>query len=88
MANKEWNMGVDLLPKTSNSFNIGSSSKKWVFNGYTLADACAKGVTDNTSSTAPSSSDTNLVTGRTLYYALDNAGVTAITDTQIDNLFT
>ena len=39
------------------------------FNGYTLGAACAKGVTDNSSSTAVTSSDTNLITGRTLYYA-------------------
>lgn len=39
------------------------------FNGYTLAAACAKGVTDNTTETAISSSDTNLITGRTLYNA-------------------
>jgi len=38
-------------------------------NGYKLAAASAKGVTDNSSSTAISSSDTNLITARTLYYA-------------------
>ena len=45
------------------------------FNGYTLGAACAKGVTDNTSATAVTSSDTNLITGRTLY----NAGYTKLT---------
>lgn len=39
-------------------------------NGYTLNAASAKGVTDNTSSVAPSSTDTNLITGRTLYNAI------------------
>lgn len=50
-------------------------------NGYTLAAAAAKGVTDNSTSTAASSSDTNLITGRTLYYALQNAGYTTNTGT-------
>ena len=87
MANKPWNMSVDLLPSTTATFNIGNSSKKWIVNGYTLGDACTKGVTDNSSSTAPSSSDTNVITGRTLYYAFENAGVSAITTAQIDSLF-
>lgn len=34
-----------------------------------LGDAAVKGVTDNSSATAVTSSDTNLITGRTLYYA-------------------
>lgn len=34
-----------------------------------LGDAAYKGVTDNSSSTEVSSTDTNLITGRTLYYA-------------------
>ena len=34
-----------------------------------LGDAAYKGVTDNSSSTAVTSTDTNLITGRTLYYA-------------------
>ena len=38
-------------------------------NGYKLAAASSKGVTDNTASTAVSASDTNLITARTLYYA-------------------
>jgi hypothetical protein len=51
------------------------------YNGYTLAAACAKGVTDNSSATAPSSTDTNLITGRTLYNAIAST-------TEIDGLFT
>ena len=35
-----------------------------------LGAAATKGVTDNTTAKAPSSSDTNLITGRTLYYAI------------------
>lgn len=42
------------------------------YNGYTLDAACAKGVTDNTSNTDVTSSDTNLITARTLYYQLAN----------------
>ncbi len=87
MPNKVWNMNTDLLPGTNNGFNLGNASKKWVVNGYSLGDACAHGVTDNTSSTAASSSDENLITGRSLYYALENAGVAAITNAQIDALF-
>lgn len=36
-------------------------------NGYTLGAASAKGVTDNSSATAVTSTDTNLITARTLY---------------------
>ena len=36
-------------------------------NGYTLGAASAKGVTDNSSATAVTSADTNLITARTLY---------------------
>ena len=87
MANKTWDLGVDLLPKSGATQKLGSSSRKWVVNGYTLGDACAKGVTDNTTSTAANSSDQNLITGRTLYHALEHAGISAITNAQIDALF-
>ena len=50
-------------------------------NGYTLAAACAKGVTDNSSNTDVTSSDTNLITGRTLYYQLAKKGYTTNTGT-------
>ena len=40
-------------------------------NGYTLAAACAKGVTDTTTPNPTTlSTDVNLVTGKTLYYAI------------------
>ena len=47
-----------------------------ILNKPTLGAAAAKGVTDNTSSTAVTSTDTNLITARTLYYAgyTKNAG--------------
>ena len=51
------------------------------YNGYTLAAACAKGVTDNSSNADVTSSDTNLITGRTLYYQLAKKGYTTNTGT-------
>lgn len=50
-------------------------------NGYTLAAASAKGVTDNSSNADVTSSDTNLITGRTLYYQLAKKGYTTNTGT-------
>ena len=69
MPNKFWNMETDMIPDTTNAYNLGNASKKWVVNGYNLKDACAKDVTDNTTPTAVTSSDANLITGRTLYNA-------------------
>ena len=51
------------------------------YNGYTLAAACAKGVTDNSSNADVTSTDTNLITGRTLYYQLAKKGYTTNTGT-------
>ena len=82
MSNKTWTMSVDLLPSTTNAYNIGSAEKKWTVNGYTLGAACAKGVTDNSSSTDVTSTDTNLITGRTLY----NAGYTKTAPSSCLNL--
>ena len=61
MSNKTWNMSVDMLPSTTDTYNIGNASKKWVVNGYSLGDACEKSVdsslTDETTSTdVPTSS--------------------------------
>ena len=75
--------GLTLTP-TSTGFTIagGTASKTLTVNNtYTLGAACAKGVTDNSSATAVTSSDTNLITGRTLYYAgyVKSSGVTSIT---------
>ena len=60
MSNKSWEMDVDINPSTTGSYNLGSASKKWVVNGYTLDDACEKSIdsslTDETTSTnVPSS---------------------------------
>ena len=70
MPNKTLTFKMDILPDSDGDFNLGSIAKKWIINGYTLTEACAKNITDNTTSTAPSSSDTNLITGRTLYNAI------------------
>lgn len=45
-----------------------------------LGTASVKNVTDNSSNTAVTSSDTNLITGRTLYYHLANEGYAKSTD--------
>lgn len=47
----------------------------------TIGAAAAKGVTDNSSSADVTSSDTNLITGRTLYYQLAKKGYTTNTGT-------
>lgn len=60
----------------------GTTSKTLtVSNTYTLGAACAKGVTDNSSNADVTSSDTNLITGRTLYYQLAKKGYTTNTGT-------
>lgn len=60
----------------SATFGNISITKSQVSDFPTLGAAAGKGVTDNSSSTAVTSSDTNLITGRTLYYAgyTKNAG--------------
>ena len=55
--------------KVNATFGNISITKSQVSDFPTLGAAAAKGVTDNSASTAVSSSDTNLITGRTLYYA-------------------
>lgn len=63
--------GLTLTPQTTGFKVSGGTTSKTLTVGadYTLGAACAKGVTDNSSSTAVTSTDTNLITGRTLYYA-------------------
>ncbi len=68
-------LGGHLLPTTTNTYDLGSSSLKWAnvyttkINGYTLGAACAKAVTDSSSASAISTG-TNLVTERDVYYGL------------------
>lgn len=65
-----------LIPKANNAINLGSSTYKWAniyatkVNGYTLNAASAKGVKDATAATALTSSGTNLVTERAVFYGL------------------
>lgn len=63
--------GITLSPQTTGFKLSGGTTSKTLTIGadYTLAAACTKGVTDNTSATAVTSTDQNLITGRTLYYA-------------------
>ena len=65
----------------SAAFGDISITKSQVSDFPTLGAAAAKGVTDKTSAAAPSSTDTNLITGRTLYYAIASTS-------EIDALFT
>lgn len=60
----------------SATFGNISITKSQVSDFPALGAAAAKGVTDNSSATAVTSTDTNLITGRTLYYAgyTKNAG--------------
>ena len=44
MPNKTWNMGVDMIPTTDDTYNLGNATKRWKVNGYELADACARDV--------------------------------------------
>ena len=75
--------GLTLSAQTTGFKISGGTTSKTLTVGadYTLGAACAKGVTDNSSATAVTSSDTNLITGRTLYYAgyVKSSGVTSIT---------
>ena len=61
MPNNHWNMQVDLLPETTDTFNLGSSQKKWIVNGYDLSDACEK---DVDTSISKQSASTNLPTSK------------------------
>lgn len=74
------------LTKNTTGFSIsgGVTSKTLTVGAdYTLGAACAKGVTDNSSNADVTSSDTNLITGRTLYYQLAKKGYTTNTGTVI-----
>lgn len=63
-----------ILTPAATGFTIsgGTTSKTLTVGGtYSLGAACAKGVTDYTTVQSPSSSDTNLLTGRSVYYILN-----------------
>lgn len=61
MPNNKWDMGVDIIPETTNAFALGNSTKKWIVNGYNLGDACEKGVD---SSISEGSTSTNVPTSQ------------------------
>jgi hypothetical protein len=75
---------TDTVNKTS-TLTYNPNTKSLVtggtVDGYTLAAACAKGVTDNSSNADVANNDTNLITGRTLYYQLAKKGYTTNTGT-------
>lgn len=75
--------GLTLAPQTTGFKVSGGTTSKTLTVGadYTLGAACAKAVTDNSSNTDVTSSDTNLITGRTLYYQLAKKGYTTNTGT-------
>lgn len=86
MPNKTWDMGVDVIPSTTGNFNLGTAQKKWVVNGYTLDDACAKKVdsslTDSTTSTnVPSSSAVvNYVKGKSVSVSVGSESLIITTE--------
>lgn len=72
------------LQKNTTKFYVNPSTgniQATTFNGITLAAAAAKSITDNSSNADVTSSDTNLITGRTLYYQLAKKGYTTNTGT-------
>lgn len=66
----------NLLPSVNDNYDLGSSSYQWSnlyvskINDKSIGAAISKGVKDNISAAALSSSGTNLVTERTVYYGL------------------
>lgn len=66
---------------TNGTINVNTNGTNAEVAVKGLAAAAYKGVTDNSASTAITSSDTNLITARTLYYAgyVKSSGVTSIT---------
>ena len=72
------------LTKNTTGFSIsgGTTSKTLTVGAdYTLGAACSRGVTDNSANADVTSTDTNLITGRTLYYQLAKKGYTTNTGT-------
>ena len=87
-VNVPWTDTTYTLAGLMGSTAKGSTTQPIYWNGsefanttYTLGAACAKGVTDNSSNADVTSSDTNLITGRTLYYQLAKKGYTTNTGT-------
>ena len=73
MPNKNWDMSVDIIPNTTNTFNLGNETKKWVVNGYNLGDACAKGVDSSISSGSTSQNVPTSQAVATLVGSIENS---------------
>ena len=84
MPNKMHNYKVDLLPDATATYNLGSSSKKWLINGVTPGDAMAKGVD---TSISQGSTSTNLPTTAAVVAFISSGGIDIITNSEIDALF-
>ena len=67
--------------KISATYSSIAISTSQITDFPTLGAAASKGVTDNSSQTLVTNADTNLITGRTLYYHLAKAGYTTNTGT-------
>ena len=57
-SGKKWDLDIDMLPSQDNTYDLGSSTKRWKVNGRTLGDASEKGVDtsitmDSTSTNVP-----------------------------------
>lgn len=50
MSDKTFTFEVDVLPNTSSTLNLGTSTKKWKINGVTPGDAMEKSVDSSISS--------------------------------------
>lgn len=60
MPNDNMNFGVDLLPVTTDTYNLGSSSKKWIING--VSDPKLTDTTYSSLSEVSGGTDVSLVT--------------------------
>lgn len=72
ITSKTFNVKGTLQQNSVNVVDLSSTQAltNKTYNGYTLAAACAKGVTDSTSAGALGSTGSNLVTERDVYYGL------------------
>ena len=59
MANDNMNFGVDLLPATTDTYNLGTSTKKWIINGVS-----SPSLTDTTYTYKDKSGITHITTNK------------------------
>ena len=77
MSDKTMTFEVDLVPNTTETLNLGSSSKKWKINGVTPGSALEK----NVDSSISSASSTNLPTSAAVAsYVADAKEIKEYTD--------